>query len=62
MRSTTSGPDNGAMHHTNYTTPTSPRGLASLTDRQRSERAAWRASIRQARPANRRWSLFTRNG
>jgi len=50
------------MNHINFTTPTNPRGLASMTDRQRSERAAWRASVRQARPTTHRWSVFSRRG
>lgn len=48
MWPTTSEPDDGAMYNWHYDIPTNPTGLAGLSSRQRSERAAWRTAIRQA--------------
>lgn len=44
----TSGPDDGTMHNWYYNHQIGPGDLASLSSRQRSERAAWRSAIRQA--------------
>ncbi len=44
------------MHHMTFTTPDYPRELSGLTDRQRSERAAWRFSLSEALLDNRRES------
>ncbi len=53
MRRTTSDLQYGVMHHMTFTTPDYPRELAGLTDRQRSARAAWRFSLREALLNNR---------
>lgn len=48
MRGATSGDDHVTMQNWYYNVPTGPAGLASLTSRQRSERASWRTAARQA--------------
>lgn len=50
------------MHNTYFTTRNNPSSLASLSGRQRSERATWRASLRPARSTRRRESIIPHRG